>query len=317
MVKPRELANTMAWTGVHGLEVDAVTGIVFGNKEGYAFYIEWLENTKQYNITFSLSKNALPPEKEELKVAVVNCPQLTSFSVRQYKVNYAVKKHIFHQQKTQENVILALDYLIDFLKAAQFENCDEETGRVGETAPYLLDGTLHLLNQESLSKRTSELEISHQLEQRQTENVLLGIVGAFLGSILGVVLFLLIGLLGYIAMISGIVMGLATMKGYQFLGKKLSKKGMVISVLVVLIMTYVANRLDFALAIARETGWSFWEVYQELSAILDYYPDLVGEYIRNLLLAYAMSGVAVFYLIRETKKEVQFKHMSRKLSPFQ
>ena len=66
------------------------------------------------------------------------------------------------------------------------------------------------------------------------ENVISGIVGAFLGSLIGVVVIVLLDQLGYVAALSGIVMGVCTLKGYELLGGKLSKRGVVISVLIMI-----------------------------------------------------------------------------------
>ena len=49
-------------------------------------------------------------------------------------------------------------------------------------------------------------------------NVLAGLVGAFLGSLVGVVLWLVVYKLGYIAGISGAVMVICAMMGYNKFG---------------------------------------------------------------------------------------------------
>ena len=65
-------------------------------------------------------------------------------------------------------------------------------------------------------------------EKRQ-ENIVAGVVGAFLGTLLGVVCTVVIGQMGYVASISGLVMAVGALKGYELLGGRLSKKGAVIS----------------------------------------------------------------------------------------
>ena len=52
------------------------------------------------------------------------------------------------------------------------------------------------------------------MEEKKRENVPAGIVGAFLGSLIGVACAVLIGQLGYVASISGLVMAVCALKGY-------------------------------------------------------------------------------------------------------
>ena len=63
------------------------------------------------------------------------------------------------------------------------------------------------------------------------ENVVAGIVGAFLFSLAGGVLWFVIYLFGFIAGISGLVGAVCAIKGYSIFAKKESMKGIVISVI--------------------------------------------------------------------------------------
>lgn len=63
------------------------------------------------------------------------------------------------------------------------------------------------------------------------EKVAGGILGAFLGTLIGAICIVLVNQFGYIASISGVVMGVCALKGYQILGKKMSLKGIIICVI--------------------------------------------------------------------------------------
>jgi len=116
--------------------------------------------------------------------------------------------------------------------------------------------------------------------------------------------------LGRVAVISGIVMAVCTMKGYEMLGGKLTKKGIVISFLMMLIMTYIGDRLDWAIIIAREWEVDFFTGFQ-------YVPSLIQEgiiegsnYWGNLALLYIFTiGGAIptsISIVKEHKKEGEF-----------
>lgn len=131
--------------------------------------------------------------------------------------------------------------------------------------------------------------------ERETprDNVIAGTVGAFLGSLIGVGCIVLVDRLGYVAAVSGVVMAVCAMKGYSLLGGKFSKKGAVISGLLILVMTYIANKLCFALAIMEVVsdteGIGFFYIYQNISRLLEdgevdrlYWGQLVMLYLFTL-----------------------------------
>lgn len=95
--------------------------------------------------------------------------------------------------------------------------------------------------------------MEHETKTKR-ENIVAGVVGAFLGTLLGVICTVVIGQLGYVASVSGLVMAVGALKGYELLGGTLSKKGAVISSALVLVMTYLAHRLTVAIEIATALG---------------------------------------------------------------
>lgn len=130
------------------------------------------------------------------------------------------------------------------------------------------------------------------MEQKQKrENVVAGIVGAFLGSLIGVACTVVIGQMGYVASISGLVMAVCALKGYEMLGGTLSKKGAAVSSVLILAMTYFAHRLTWAIAIVSELKWGILEAYRAIPYLLErnmleetaYWGDLAMLYLFTLL----------------------------------
>lgn len=112
-----------------------------------------------------------------------------------------------------------------------------------------------------------------QEKKTKRENIAAGLVGAFLGSLIGVVCAVVIGQLGYVASVSGLIMAVGALKGYELLGGQLSKKGAVISSILVVVMTYLAHRLTFAVALVSALGLSMSDVFLCFQAV----PSLVEE----------------------------------------
>lgn len=130
------------------------------------------------------------------------------------------------------------------------------------------------------------------------ENVVTGIVGAVLGALIGAVAIILLSMAGYVAAISGIILAVCTFKGYELLGGKLSKKGIVISLILILVTPFVADWI----------GWGIL-IYQEFSSIYDItIADAIGAvgpflqegaiemsaYTTNLLMLYGFTALGAF-----------------------
>ena len=72
--------------------------------------------------------------------------------------------------------------------------------------------------------------------QEKKENVLLGILGAFLFSLAGAVVWVVLDLIGFIAAISGLVGVFCAIHGYRIFAGKLSKKGIIIAIIIAFIV---------------------------------------------------------------------------------
>lgn len=86
------------------------------------------------------------------------------------------------------------------------------------------------MNEEKMLEQKEEVE----------ENVLFGIIGAFLFSLVGGVLYYVLYQIGYLAAISGIVGVVCALKGYAFFAKKESKRGIVISIIMAALVLIIA-----------------------------------------------------------------------------
>ena len=79
-----------------------------------------------------------------------------------------------------------------------------------------------------------------------SENVLAGIVGAFLFSLVGAAVYFILNLFGYIASISGLIGAVCAVKGYAVFAKKESKKGIIIAAIISILVMVLAWYLSFS-----------------------------------------------------------------------
>lgn len=136
---------------------------------------------------------------------------------------------------------------------------------------------------------------------RKKDNVITGAVGALLGAVLGGGSIILLSQLGYIASVSGLILAVCTLKGYELLGGGLSKKGIAISLLLMIVTPYLADRLDWAIVLVREWadyGVTFGEAFAVLPELLADDSTLMGDYLKNLLMIYGFVVLGAFSTLK-------------------
>ncbi len=110
-------------------------------------------------------------------------------------------------------------------------------------------------------------EFSFDREPKR-ENIAAGTLGALLGSLAGVVCIVLVSRLNIVASVSGLVMAVCALKGYEKLAGSLSKKGAAISCVIILLMTYFAHHLDITIELVQEIGMSFPDAFLSVPKLL-------------------------------------------------
>ena len=74
------------------------------------------------------------------------------------------------------------------------------------------------------------------------ENVVMGTLGAFIGACAGGLSIFLFGKMGYIASLSGIIMAVCSLTLYEKFGKTISKKGVIISSIIMIKYLIIKSR---------------------------------------------------------------------------
>lgn len=138
------------------------------------------------------------------------------------------------------------------------------------------------------------------------ENVITGLVGALIGALIGAGSIILLSQLGYIASISGLILAVCTLKGYELLGGKLSGKGIAICVVLMLLTPYVADRIDWAIVLMQEFadyGVTFGEAFALIPEMISDGSIEMGMYLKNLLMIYGFALLGAFSTLRTTLKK--------------
>lgn len=141
-----------------------------------------------------------------------------------------------------------------------------------------------------------------------------GAIGAVLGGIVGVVPWVLIGMLGYIAALSGLIMAWLSYTGYRLLGGKKGRGMVWVLVIVLIVFTYVgvmANLMvsDSNLQGFEVTGNAFL-IYLMAPFLPEYF--YTGAIWGQLALGWLFAALGSFGLIRRANKEAKGKDLEVK-----
>lgn len=270
-----------------GLRFDGQSGILYGYRGEFDLTVYALNENAPYSLTVTVSarRSGGPLEKAECKQFSKEHKPVASLTHKGDIITMTLVNK-GNQNKLRENLEYSVNALTGFLRQNGFQNCCQTCGNLGETGVSVVGNTHMHLCADCYAKLQQDRTISSVQKMRKKENLIGGIVGALIGSLLGVACIVILGQLGYVAALSGLVMAVCTMKGYELLGGKLSAKGIVIGIILMAIMTYVGNKLDWALLIVRELEFDIASAYRAVPLFLQEGLLDTAAYWGNLALVY-------------------------------
>lgn len=153
-------------------------------------------------------------------------------------------------------------------------------------------------------------------EERQASgSYLKGAIGAVIGGILGIIPWVLLGMLGYIAALSGLAMAFLSYKGYMLMKGKVGKGMIWILIVVLLVFTYAGVLISLGVSIAQEYGLSFADIdlgafiISMLGAPFDSYSFNTGVVWGQIALGWIFAGLGSFGILRKAGKESSSKDL--------
>ena len=301
-----QMAKLAAAAGVNGLMYDPNAEGVFGNVQGYTVTIMPNANNRvYYMLSLSVSRMGMAPNPADFKPLEKMNKVLSGCTVQRFRVNFLVKLS-GNKDKMAEALHSALDTLITFLRTNGYTNA-------ASIAVARRRRRLHRLRQrvplcEPCFGQVSEAAAQqNQTKMQKQEQVLPGIVGALIGSLIGAVVIVIVGQLGYVAAVSGLVMAICTLKGYEMLGKKLGTPGIIISCVLMLLMIFLAYQADWSITAAQFYETDFFTAFRAMMDLIkEGYVDS-GDYFGGLAQVYLFAVIGAVPTIIAMAKGA--KHM--------
>lgn len=290
---------------------DPQVDLMYGERYGFKFAVK-AHAQNQFSLLLSVKNDAPAVDTLHGKAIAQTTKAVTGTSFKQYKLTCTIRPGMT-KKKTKANILEAIEDVTAYLSTNGFVPCCEVTGDTKDVSLYIVGNQLSFLSPEAFSQKSQELDANQQVTLETKENMLLGGLGAFLGSLIGVAAIVILGQLGYVSLLSGVVMGICAIKDYELLAKRLSVKGAILSALIILVMTYFANQLDWTITAARAYEVSIFDTFP-------YIHDLVAEgyidesvYNTNLVLIFLTTILSAAYMIWSALKDHKTKFDIRKL----
>lgn len=298
---------------VLGMRFDPQGGAIYGQRGGYDLIVYPGASNYPYMLTVAASAQRTmgPIDKEACKQFKSEHKPVASLTQSGLSIKMQMKNYS-NQSTLRENVSASIDAFTSFLRVHGFRNCCQSCGQDNPAACYV-SGSYMGLCQTCYSKlqHSSNMELSQK--ESKKENIVGGIVGALLGSLLGVASIIIFSQLGYVAAVSGVIMAICTLKGYELLGGQMSTKGIVISCVLMVVMTLVGDRMDWAIMAMRELELDFITAYRIIDVLLDSGVIEMDVYVGNLVMQYLFVLLGAVPTIISTLKNNKVKGQTYRL----
>lgn len=288
-----------------GLRFNEEFCVIYGEKEGFTLRISGLHNNKgiEYGmvcVSVGVGENGVKLEQD--KQFRKEHKGVMGVVQEKHTVRMTLKQ-CTNVEKIKGLLSDALPAFLDMLKLEGFVGGCELCGAEKETEAVYVAGECLCLCDECYDRVSQNAAAYTANEKNKKENLAGGIVGALVGSLIGVASIVLLSQLGYVAALSGVIMAVCALKGYELLGGKLTKKGVIISTVIMIIMTYVGDRLDWGILIARELETDVFYGYRLVPLLLSEEIIDMTNYVLNLVLVYAFLLVGAIPTIRNAMRK--------------
>lgn len=294
----------MALAQALDLKFDKATEVLYGKKEGYQLALYAVNANFPYQLCIhTAAKDPVGRilTKDDFKELTQSAKPLGF--CRQEGNNIIVNlKNYPKREQLIGSVTEGVNALIGFLKNKGFYPCCSTCGQSEEVASYLSNNSYFHLCESCASRMMGNADLIARQKAEKQENIIGGVIGALIGSLLGVLSIALFGMMGYVAAISGVIMAVGALKGYEMLAGKLSKLGIAVSAVFLVIMPYVGNRLDFAVdLLKREGDLRDWNLIECFLRVTDRYES--SSYLANLAMTYFFVLLGAVPIIAQKLKE--------------
>lgn len=146
---------------------------------------------------------------------------------------------------------------------------------------------------------------------QENENMIAGIVGAFLFSLIGALLWFAFYQLNIIASLCGLVTVVCAMYGYRLFAKADSLKGIIIAAIISVLMIAAAEYTCVAYEIYKvykqDFKITFFDAFRSTYSFISSGGEILGSVLKDLLIGYILGAVGSFSYIKNAVRANKLK----------
>ena len=253
----------------------------FGRRGEYSFLLL----TDKNELIVSVLRGGALPVRDDLAAFVQTRSELSGCKTDGTRIVFSLRPGAGGKRYAEKLHELLPDLFL-YLHENGYENCCEVSHAVGETVGAMVNGRGQLFAPALFDEVSHKLAQNERMEREIPENIGRGILGAVIGGAIGAAVIVLLGQLGYVAAISGMVLGYCTIGGYRRGAGRLSAAGIAACVVVMLAAVYFGNRVDIAITAAKELEITFWQGFRWMHELVD-----TDAYMGNLAVLYLFTAL--------------------------
>lgn len=201
-----------------------------------------------------------------------------------------------------------------YIAGLGYVNVCDKCGTTDHVSLCQVGNELSQLCQEHFEEAKSAIGQSIDASNAEQGNMVAGLFGAFLGCLVGAAIIAIIGALGFYTSIGGIVLGIFAFKGYDMAGKKISKLGVVLTIVMMVIVVYLAQMVSYALYLSVVLETSFMTILTVLHELIFSDSEIISAYYLELALLYLFTTIGAISPIRASLRKASFRLDCRQLS---
>ncbi len=290
-----------------GFATDKDLQVAYGSMNGYHVVIKHLPQQRQMVIQYQVLEGT-ESAAIDLRNFLAEFSKKKNVNAATY-INNTLTVTLMAKNKqlgdlVKETMITITNYLLEHHMEEGCKSCGNKGHEINGI--YQINDEVEIMCSDCFQRRSANQDIEYK---KKTTNMAAGIVGALFGALLGVICWVLIYQLGYIAGITGFVMVVCCMKGFELLGGRLNRPGVVLSILISVVMLFVAEYLCVGIEVYKAfhevSDVSIMNAIRAVPYYLTDWPmasELRNGMMKDLAMGYVFAVLASISFIRQSLK---------------
>lgn len=269
------------------------SNIFAGTTDDYHFLIKYDSQSSVYTLSFSIEIDSNITKltnsiKKEIKDAIV------SYNNK----NLNIVGSVTNKKYLPEIINPLLEIIGNYLKDNKAKEVCRHCKEAKKT--YLVDNDSEISFYCNDCYKLIKKATNYKKEKynKSKENILLGTLGALIGTIPGIILWILFGFIGIESGIAGIAITMGSAVFYKKFAHNIKLPGIIISTVIGLFMVLVAHEINCAIYIydlyKADYTIKLFDAYQAIPYYLNTVPEFHKIFNNGLLTGYLLSIIGVF-----------------------